>query len=497
MAELLERTDFDAVFVASDVVALGAIGALREAGRRVPDDVSVVGFDDIPLAAYFDPPLTTVRLPAFELGQAAGRALLERIADRRDPGRGRCSRPSSSCAPRRPPPRMHRPARLSRPSIAQATARTTGSTNRERRTTWRSETIRWRRTAGLLAAVGSSRRHAAAAAAATHRRRAAPPASIARRPRRVGEPGGSAARRLRVRGARRRGQRLRDLDRRRAGHLRGDDRAVAGVHRRRRSTTPASATSHGALTAGIAGGNLPDVAGLPGPGQMQQWYAEARSLPLDFVDFAAYEAATPPGFAALGKAPDGKLAGIFTKGAVKGLIWYNTGVWQGGAPATWDELKTAAASRRDRRHEDRGASASSPAATPAGRAPTGSRTSSCARPAPTSTTAGSPARTPWTDPAIKAAFESSATPWRTPTAARTTSTPPPSARPRTRCSPTRPAACSTTRRASSPTSSSRGRRHRRPVRLLPVPGHRPGQLRRDRRRRPVRHVQRHARRRSR
>jgi LacI family transcriptional regulator len=41
----------------------------------------VVGFDDIPLAAYFDPPLTTIRLPASELGQAAGRALLERIAD--------------------------------------------------------------------------------------------------------------------------------------------------------------------------------------------------------------------------------------------------------------------------------------------------------------------------------------------------------------------------------------------------------------------------------
>ena len=83
MAQLLARTAFDAAFVASDVVALGAIGALREAGRRVPDDVSIVGFDDIPLAAYFDPPLTTVRLPAFELGQAAGRALLERIANAR------------------------------------------------------------------------------------------------------------------------------------------------------------------------------------------------------------------------------------------------------------------------------------------------------------------------------------------------------------------------------------------------------------------------------
>jgi LacI family transcriptional regulator len=87
MAQLLARTTFDAAFVASDVVALGAIGALREAGRRVPDDISIVGFDDIPLAAYFDPPLTTVRLPAFELGQAAGRALLERLADRAMPHR--------------------------------------------------------------------------------------------------------------------------------------------------------------------------------------------------------------------------------------------------------------------------------------------------------------------------------------------------------------------------------------------------------------------------
>ncbi len=87
MAALLARTRFDAAFVASDVVALGAIGALREAGKRVPDDVSIVGFDDIPLAAYFDPPLTTVRLPAYELGHAAGRALLERIADREIPAR--------------------------------------------------------------------------------------------------------------------------------------------------------------------------------------------------------------------------------------------------------------------------------------------------------------------------------------------------------------------------------------------------------------------------
>lgn len=86
-SELLARTAFSAMFVASDVLTLGAFGALRGASRHVPRDVSIVGFDDIPLAAYFDPPLTTVRLPAFELGQAAGRALLDRIAGRAVPQR--------------------------------------------------------------------------------------------------------------------------------------------------------------------------------------------------------------------------------------------------------------------------------------------------------------------------------------------------------------------------------------------------------------------------
>jgi len=58
----------DAVFAASDVIALGAIRALTEAGHRVPQDISLVGFDDIPLAAYSQPPLTTVRQ---DLAQAA------------------------------------------------------------------------------------------------------------------------------------------------------------------------------------------------------------------------------------------------------------------------------------------------------------------------------------------------------------------------------------------------------------------------------------------
>ncbi|MFI5262211.1 MAG: LacI family DNA-binding transcriptional regulator [Candidatus Limnocylindrales bacterium] len=80
MAQLLARgRDFSAVFVASDTVAVGAIAALRQAGLDVPGDVSVVGFDDVPLAAFIDPPLTTIHLPAFELGATAGQVLIERV----------------------------------------------------------------------------------------------------------------------------------------------------------------------------------------------------------------------------------------------------------------------------------------------------------------------------------------------------------------------------------------------------------------------------------
>jgi len=82
VAEILARTKPEAIFVTSDVVAIGAIAGLRDAGLSVPGDVSVVSFDDIPLAAYLDPPLTTIRLPAYDLGLTAGRAILERIAGR-------------------------------------------------------------------------------------------------------------------------------------------------------------------------------------------------------------------------------------------------------------------------------------------------------------------------------------------------------------------------------------------------------------------------------
>ncbi|MFH9073171.1 LacI family DNA-binding transcriptional regulator [Streptomyces alboflavus] len=77
-AALLDR-GCTAVVCASDMMALGAIRAARERGLEVPDDVSVVGFDDSVLVAFTDPPLTTVRKPVPAMGQAAVRTLLEEI----------------------------------------------------------------------------------------------------------------------------------------------------------------------------------------------------------------------------------------------------------------------------------------------------------------------------------------------------------------------------------------------------------------------------------
>lgn len=65
-----------AIFLANDVMAIGALRALHDRGLRVPEDISVVGFDDIPLAQYVTPPLTTVHQPTFEKGVRAARSLI-------------------------------------------------------------------------------------------------------------------------------------------------------------------------------------------------------------------------------------------------------------------------------------------------------------------------------------------------------------------------------------------------------------------------------------
>lgn len=80
MRRLLDACpDLDAVFVASDLMAFGALRALREAGRRVPEDVAVIGFDDAPIARSAEPPLTTVFQPVEEMGRQMARLLVSRI----------------------------------------------------------------------------------------------------------------------------------------------------------------------------------------------------------------------------------------------------------------------------------------------------------------------------------------------------------------------------------------------------------------------------------
>ncbi|BCL20676.1 LacI family DNA-binding transcriptional regulator [Streptomyces tuirus] len=84
MAALLERhPDIDAVFAASDVTASGARRALREAGRRIPEDVALVGYDDSAIARHMEPPLTSVRQPIEEMGRRMTDLLLTEVADRR------------------------------------------------------------------------------------------------------------------------------------------------------------------------------------------------------------------------------------------------------------------------------------------------------------------------------------------------------------------------------------------------------------------------------
>jgi len=83
MARLLQQhPDIDGVFASSDLMASGAIRVLQASGRRVPTDVSVVGFDDVAIATTSNPPLTTIRQPLEEMGRVAAETVLAVVQGR-------------------------------------------------------------------------------------------------------------------------------------------------------------------------------------------------------------------------------------------------------------------------------------------------------------------------------------------------------------------------------------------------------------------------------
>ena len=89
MGKLLDAsgTPPTALFVTNDLVAMGAMKRIRESGLRIPEDIAVAGFDDIPTAAFAAPPLTTLRFSAEEEGRRAGEMLIGLIEGRVEPGR--------------------------------------------------------------------------------------------------------------------------------------------------------------------------------------------------------------------------------------------------------------------------------------------------------------------------------------------------------------------------------------------------------------------------
>jgi LacI family transcriptional regulator len=78
---MAEGREFTAVAAANDLLALGCYDVLAERGMSCPEDVSVIGFNDMPFAARFNPPLTPIHIPHYEIGKAAGELMLERLQD--------------------------------------------------------------------------------------------------------------------------------------------------------------------------------------------------------------------------------------------------------------------------------------------------------------------------------------------------------------------------------------------------------------------------------
>jgi LacI family transcriptional regulator len=84
---LMDGRQFTAVAAANDLLALGCYDVFAERGVRCPEEISVVGFNDMPFAARFQPPLTTIHIPHYEIGKAAAQLMLERLQDGDSPPR--------------------------------------------------------------------------------------------------------------------------------------------------------------------------------------------------------------------------------------------------------------------------------------------------------------------------------------------------------------------------------------------------------------------------
>jgi len=112
-ARLPRARHFTALFAFNDISAIGAIRALREAGLRVPEDVSVIGFDDVQSAAFQNPALTTVRQPLQQMGRLAAQTILTQIENQ-------LQARSQSPAPPRHINRLVEPELICRSSTAPA-----------------------------------------------------------------------------------------------------------------------------------------------------------------------------------------------------------------------------------------------------------------------------------------------------------------------------------------------------------------------------------------
>jgi DNA-binding LacI/PurR family transcriptional regulator len=80
--ELIQKEQFSAIFAANDQMALGAARAAKEFGSKVPENLSIVGFDNIPFSSYFVPSLTTVEIPMYHIGAAAMEMLVNLISEK-------------------------------------------------------------------------------------------------------------------------------------------------------------------------------------------------------------------------------------------------------------------------------------------------------------------------------------------------------------------------------------------------------------------------------